>query len=70
MRAEKVFIIGVNPNLEDKHIWDYIDKKDQIFYCGSRDNFDDWQQNKNREDIFLNCTFKSAIQDIIKLSLR
>ncbi len=68
-KAKKVFIIGVNPNLEDKHIWDYVDKKDRVFYCGSKDRFDEWQQNKNRKDIFLNYTFESAIQNIIKYSL-
>jgi len=69
MKAKKIFIIGVNPNLEDKHIWDYIDKKDQVLYCGNKYRFDEWQKNKNRKDIFLNCTFKSAIQNIIEHSL-
>lgn len=69
MNAEKVFIVGANPNMEDKHIWDFINKKSQIFYCGNKDNFENWQQNKNRKDVFLNCTFESAIQSIIEHSL-
>ena len=67
--AEKVFIIGVNPNLEDSHIWDFIHKKDQIFYCGCKSSFDKWQRDQGRDDIFLDCIFETSIEDIIKYSL-
>ena len=67
--AEKVFIIGVNPNIEDHHIWNYIHKKDQVFYCGCKSSFKKWQRDQGRNDIFLDYTFENSIEDIIKYSL-
>jgi len=64
--AKKVFIIGIKPNLEDNHIWDYIHKKDKIFFCGSRSNFREWQNKMNREDVFLSNTFERLISNITK----
>lgn len=65
LKAEKVFIIGVYPNLWDKHIWDVLSKTNtKIYYCGSKEGFKKWQTAKNRQDIFMGEKFYNCFDQI------
>jgi len=67
-RAEKIFIIGVNPNLEDKHIWDYLSNtSSKIYFCGSQNSFINWQETAKRKDEFIESKFENAIGRILGL---
>lgn len=67
-KTENIIIVGVYPNLEDKHIWDHISSsKAKIFYCGGENEFKKWQQEKNRHDIYLGKYFDDTIAQILLL---
>lgn len=68
IKADKIFIIGVRPNLEDKHIWNCLTRtKSNIYFCGSQDDFKDWQLDVERNDVFLGEHFENTINDILNL---
>ncbi len=68
IRAEKIFIIGVNPNLEDKHIWDCLSEaKGKNYFCGSKNGFSNWQKQVKRKDNYIGNRFKDSISQILKL---
>ena len=67
LNAEKIFLIGVNPDMKDSHVWDSLSKtKSKIFFCGNKDSFEKWQKIKSRNDIYLGARFKECYLDIIK----
>ena len=67
-KAEKIFIIGVEPNLVDKHIWDYLSNtSSKIYFCGSQNSFINWQETAKREDEFIESRFENAVGQILGL---
>lgn len=56
LEAEKVLIIGVRPNMIDRHIWENMSKTNaKIAYVGSKDEFLVWkrQHRVGKEDMIL-----------------
>jgi hypothetical protein len=67
-QAESVFIIGISPNMDDRHIWDYISQTEaKIFYCGGKETFENWQVNVKRNDEYIANEFEKAIGRISEL---
>ncbi len=69
-RAEKVIIVGVNPNLEDKHIWDPLSETDaKIHYIGNKKRFDEYSKRKRKDkrNNFISNRFKEGFNDILKV---
>lgn len=65
--AENVFLIGIYPNLEDKHIWDSTSKSGgKVYYCGNKRGFEIWQQKSNRKDFFISEKFESCIDTVLE----
>jgi len=70
LATEQIFLVGVNPNLEDEHIWKCLSQtKTTIYFCGDRKAFDVWQRQSNRADNYLSEYFEDAIDDM-KANLR
>ncbi len=66
--AENIILIGICPNLEDRHIWDSISSsKAKIFYCGSETKFKAWQKEKNRQEVYIGKYFEDTIETILDL---
>ena len=52
--VEVVFVIGVNPNIEDTHIWDYLKNLgDKLYLIGSEENCKQWIKNYNSSATWL-----------------
>ncbi|MDN5868849.1 MAG: hypothetical protein L0H55_15800, partial [Candidatus Nitrosocosmicus sp.] len=67
-KADKILIIGVKPNPDDKHIWDYISAANaEVGYIGDKDQFEIWknQFRKNKNNRYLgkywNDSFNKSI---------
>ena len=68
LAAENIFVIGVSPNMEDKHIWDFISQTEaKVFYCGGEKGFEDWESNIKRKDSYLSETFDTAVDRILEI---
>ncbi|MDN5844682.1 MAG: hypothetical protein L0H53_00235 [Candidatus Nitrosocosmicus sp.] len=68
-KADKILIIGVKPNPDDKHIWDSLsNSKGRIGIVGSSKHFDDWRNlhRTNDIDILLGNYWEECIDDCIK----
>ncbi len=67
-KTENIIIVGVYPNLEDRHIWDHISSsKAKILYCGGENEFKKWQQEKDRRDTYLGKYFEDTMAQILLL---
>lgn len=66
--TENMFIVGVYPNPDDKHIWDSISEaKCKVHFCGNDKGFKIWQEKTQRKDNYLGSNFEDIISDILKL---
>ncbi len=68
--VEQIFVIGLNPNIEDSHIWDFLTKTQaKIFYIGNEVDFDQYTQNHrdSKENLFINTTFETSFMDLLKI---
>lgn len=66
INAEKIFIVGVNPQLEDAHIWDALSNTQaKIYFCGNEIRFNKWQNLKNKHDKYIGSRFENSIDEII-----
>ena len=64
--ADKIFTIGIYPNLEDKHIWSFISQTEgEIFYCGNESGFNKWQKQTKRNDCYITKNFGNSISTIL-----
>lgn len=67
-QAEKVFIIGVKPIIEDNHLWDcFSNFNGNIFYVGSKNDFKEFSKmkiNANHLGEYFNSSFKKIIETI------
>jgi hypothetical protein len=54
LNAEHILIIGVRPNPDDKHIWDFLSNtQGKIGYVGNKDEFNKWKnahRNHSRDE--------------------
>ncbi len=69
-KTKKIIVIGVSPNIEDHHIWDFITKTQaKLFYVGNEENFNHYTQNyrKTKENEFIKRTFEDSYTDLINI---
>jgi len=66
LESSKLLIIGINPNPEDKHVWDPIEKtKAKIGFVGSTSGFKKLNKIKlQKKPEHLSASFDSSINDI------
>lgn len=60
-------IIGVNPNPDDNHIWDYIkETNSKIILIANKDNCIKWlkENRANKDSIFLSNKFENSYNDL------
>lgn len=66
--ADRIIVVGVNPNMEDKHIWDHLSQTGaKIYYSGDKVDFDIWQNKVKRNDVFIAEKFEDAIHSILQI---
>jgi len=68
-KAEKVVIIGVNPNLNDTHIWTPLANTDaKILYIGNQKRFENWRRQfrPTRDSVWLAGTFEKGFNDLLE----
>ena len=66
LNAEKIFLIGVNPHIEDSHIWGPLsESKSKVYFCGNNGSFTEWQTLKNRHDEYIGEKFEDSFDKII-----
>jgi hypothetical protein len=69
MRADRILIIGVKPNIADKHIWGPLSETNaKLGYIGSKDEFNNWRKTyrNNDKDVFIGSRWKEYLVDGIK----
>ena len=67
--VSNIVVIGVNPNPDDKHIWDILaNASGKLIYVGNKKNFNNWKSTYRgeKESIFLGETFASCLDSIVE----
>lgn len=68
IESDKILLIGVNPNLEDDHIWKVLGESEAVVgYIGSHQLFLDWtaSSRQGKKNTFIGRTWEEVEQDAI-----
>jgi len=66
-KANQVFIIGVKPNIEDKHIWTPLaESKAHLYYVGLEEDFSNWTEKyRSNANTYLGSTWEESHDEIL-----
>lgn len=69
--SEKVAIVGVNPHIADKHIWDCLAVTTaEIFFCGDKSAFDRWSTGRRKANShYLKPYFADSVEKLVEIVL-
>ncbi len=63
--SNKIILIGINPNLEDRHIWEYLSStKAEIGFVGNNSGFEKLKNLATNPPTKLEEKFEKAIPEI------
>ena len=67
-KADKVFIIGVKPNVEDKHIWEPLANSEaHLYYVGLEEDFSNWTtEHRSNNHTYLGSTWEKTHDEILR----
>ncbi len=71
LESDLAIVIGVRPNVDDKHIWDYLSKMEgNLALVGNEDKCKDWlaKYRNNEGDEWLGNRFDSSFDEVVSMA--